>query len=398
MPTYSYDDYVSGDWEKQEKPAGKSGKKAAAPKEVTRSYDEYLAEIGQEPITLTPPAPKYTKGEAAVTGAIMGATANTALPAAAYATSRAPMQVEYDPMGNVISATPISDAGPSYEQKKAEYQGKIEQMKEQQPGAYYTGNVVGAVASPLNKVGGVVKGTSTLATVGRGAVTGATYGGVAGGAETGTLEGAATGAVLGGTVGAVGSGVTRGAQNVFDRISATEISKRITEALKMPKQVAVSTLQKMFPELEGAGAKETFEQATRYQQALVKDPSQMARFGVQDTNPETWMSAGGKTLTQMGTGAAAGYGAGLVIPGADPKQMALAGALGTPVLRGMGVGSNLMPIVEKVAVPLSNNQFLATTNPMVGSFARGVSSAVTGVTAPTSLREANAQLHDLFNK
>lgn len=391
MPTYSYDDYLSGNYQAP----SKSDKKGNS-KEVTRSYDEYLSSIGQEPVTLTPPAPKYTKRQAAATGAIMGATANTALPVAAYATSRAPMQVEYDPMGNVISATPVSDAGPSYEEKKAEYQGKIEQMKEQQPGAYYTGNVVGAVASPINKVGGLVKGAGTLATVGRGALTGATYGGISGGAETGTPEGAITGAALGGTVGAVGSGVVQGAKGVVDRISATEVSKRINEALKMPKQVAVSTLQKMFPELEGASAKETFEQATRYQQVLIKDPGLMARFGVQDTNPETWVSAGGKTLTQVGTGAAAGYGAGLVIPGADPKQMALAGALGTPVLRVMGVGSNLMPIVEKAAISLSNSQFLATTNPTVGSFARGLSSGVTEVVAPSTLKEANAQLHDLF--
>ena len=389
MPTYSYDDYLSGNYQAP----SKSDKKGNS-KEVTRSYDEYLSSIGQEPVTLTPPAPKYTKRQAAATGAIMGATANTALPVAAYATSRAPMQVEYDPMGNVISATPVSDAGPSYEEKKAEYQGKIEQMKEQQPGAYYTGNVVGAVASPINKVGGLVKGAGTLATVGRGALTGATYGGISGGAETGTPEGALTGAALGGTVGGVGSGIAQAGKGVVNQISASEISRRINQALQMPKDASVAVLRQMFPELEKQSGKAVQEAALKYQAALLKDPAQMARFGIQDTNPQTWAGALGTTATQMLHGAALGYGTGLAT-GQDPNKLAMLGAIGTRLL-GRTIGTNMLPIIEKGAIKLSNSDLIANTPPAVGSFARGLSSGATSVLAPSTLQEANQALAELF--
>jgi hypothetical protein len=339
-------------------------------------------------------APIYTKKQAALAGAVMGATAGTALPVAAYATSRAPMDIQYDPMGNVISATPTDNSGPSYEEQGANLRQQLTDIRQQQPGAYLAGNVAGAVLSPVNKVGGLVKGAGTLATVGRGALTGATYGGISGGAETGTPVGALTGAALGGTVGGVGSGIAQAGKGVVNQISASEISRRINQALQMPKDASVAVLRQMFPELEKQSGKAVQEAALKYQAALLKDPAQMARFGIQDTNPQTWAGALGTTATQMGTGAALGYGTGLVT-GQDPNKLALAGAIGTPLL-GRAIGTNMLPIIEKGAIKLSNSDLIANTPPAVGSFARGLSSGVTSVLAPTTLQEANQALADLF--
>lgn len=110
-----------------------------------------------------------------------------------------------------VSALIGGKFGEEYEKNLAARRERSKAAEEANPGAFLTGNVVGAVVSPAGRVGMATRGATMGARALGAAKGGAVYGGLSGAGAGEDLEsratGAATGAAIGGTVGAVASPV-----------------------------------------------------------------------------------------------------------------------------------------------------------------------------------------------
>lgn len=383
---------------------------------ANRSFDDWAAEqpemtiMTQGPHTITQyAAPGYSKNMppsviAAGTGAAKGVSAGLST----YVTAGEAW------LADNARALMKGNPGMTWDQAVQYTREEMEAQAEANPKSFYGGQIVGAIASPINKVGGFVKGTGTAAAVGRGALTGATYGGISGGAETGTPVGAAIGAFAGGVTGGALSGAARGVQNTADAIASSAIVTKLKDAMALPKQQAAAMLQRYFPELRHLNPankdelKDILSQGAAYTSRIQRDPSFASHFDLfnGELNP-TWGQAFRQTAGQAVTGATAGLTYGLAT-GQDPVKSALVGAAGGPLIIGgggiaLGRGSSLAPLLQKAATPMAKGQWLApNADSAYGSFAdtvasgaRGVSNAVAGAIAPQTLKEANAQLFDL---
>jgi hypothetical protein len=129
--------------------------------------------------------------------------------------------------------------------------------QEANPGSYTAGNIVGAIASPVGNVGRAVKGASTAAAVGRGALSGATYGGVNAYSGNEDLGEAAAGALTGGTIGGLVPGVARGAQGIVDKMSSGNSFDRLRQALATSDVTAVRKIMGLKEPTGSAAAQAT---------------------------------------------------------------------------------------------------------------------------------------------
>ena len=133
------------------------------------------------------------------------------------------------------------DMGKAYDDRLQAYRDDQNSFREDSPVSAITGEIAGAVTSPIARIGAgfLANGVGTAARMGRGAAVGAGFGGAygAGNAEGGAVErakGAGVGGLLGAGVGAVAvpaidaisAGVRRSAQALLDRYGRTEAGQR----------------------------------------------------------------------------------------------------------------------------------------------------------------------------
>lgn len=105
---------------------------------------------------------------------------------------------------NVLGVGPGYSAGEAYEATSQEYRDRLARTKQEDPAGYWTNSIAGAVANPINTVGGayIQGGRNALAQTGRAALTGAAVGGVAGAGSGTDPASRAQNAMMGAGIGA----------------------------------------------------------------------------------------------------------------------------------------------------------------------------------------------------
>jgi hypothetical protein len=154
--------------------------------------------------------------------------------------------------GLITGEQPKTEAQQRYESASSRERARGEIAEAQRPGTTIAGNITGAIASPLSRIGGGAQAAVGLGgRVVQGIRQGAIYGGISGAGEgegvAGRAVGAASGAAIGGAVGgaapvavrgvqAAGRGIVQAASPVTNTIRSIrdpegEAARRVTDAI-----------------------------------------------------------------------------------------------------------------------------------------------------------------------
>ncbi len=336
--------------------------------------------------TKKPEMPERNISRSPVSSAIVGAGQGLTAGLAKY--PLAGIAMIGDRIRNPNAAQPLD-----WETAKKLVSAETGAYQEANPGSYTAGNIVGAVASPVGNVGRVVKGASTTAAMGRGALSGATYGGVNAYSGNEDLGEAAAGALTGGTIGGLVPGVARGVQGAVDKLSSRNAFDRLRQALAANDVTAVRKIMGL-KEPTGSVAAQATKNSRMMEEAA----------GLLQHAEQTGFTASSYGLKPASLGEAAKQAATDVMtaPNVVSAKAAAAKALGQKLADYPSSWQLLNP--NSV---LPGNRYGNVVGQAPTTFAEGASRAGTGLVnntigaftqkAPASLQEANQALFDMLN-